>query len=199
MKYILSILLSMKLLSGQAMEELGTISMPLQPADTSLNELSLNDTLDTLKCGHWAKGDYIIYIKLAPFLAMIEHEYASLLEAREKDKGTNPELLEIYDATIKRFSTAIHQLREGKEGFDLRQLVLYVGLDNSLRDAGHGIELELYVRSYVEKGNVAIYYKGQRIDTLKCRVVSDVVMSTINLYYDDDKNSLFQYYGYINW
>jgi hypothetical protein len=189
----------MKLLSGQAMEELGTISMPLQPADTSLNELSLNDTLDTLKCGHWAKGDYIIYIKLAPFLAMIEHEYASLLEAREKDKGTNPELLEIYDATIKRFSTAIHQLREGKEGFDLRQLVLYVGLDNSLRDAGHGIELELYVRSYVEKGNVAIYYKGQRIDTLKCRVVSDVVMSTINLYYDDDKNSLFQYYGYINW
>lgn len=189
----------MKVLSGQAMDHFGAFTMPLQPADSSLNELSLNDTLDTLKCGHWAKGDYIIYIKLAPFLAMIEHEYASLLEAREKDNNTNPELVPIYDATIKRFSTAIHLLREAKEGFDLGQLVLYVGLDNSLRDVGHAVELDLYVRSYVEKGNVAIYYKGQRIYALKCRVVSDVVMSTINLYYDDDKNSLFQYYGYINW
>jgi hypothetical protein len=96
-------------------------------------------------------------------------------------------------------ANAINQLNDSINGFDLRRLILYVGPENIERNKGNSVEVVLYVRQCLEKGNVVVFYKGMRIYKLKYRMVKDHVMSTIKIYFEDDINYAFSYFGYINW
>lgn len=169
------------------------------PADTITTELLLNPTMDTLNSGYWTSKDYKLYIKLEDYEKYLHNEYSSLLQAMQCDLKNDSVNTIHYKLYAARFLQAINQINTTKGGFDLRQLAVYVGTENTQRNNGNSAEVELYVRGELEKGNAAVFYRGQRIYKLNKRTISDVVLSTIKIYFDDVENFVFSYFGYIHW
>lgn len=177
---------------------LATQSLAL-PMDTARMELLLNPSIDSTKCGVWETGDYKISIPLQSLTDYIEENYLSLIGVMEKDSQRDTSLYNLYKISADRYLNAHNQLKAAQHGFDLRKLVLYVGLENIEYNKGSSTEIELYVRSMLEKGDAVVHYKGQRIKKMNKITHADLVMSTIKIYFDDENNFAFTYFGYINW
>lgn len=198
-KYLWTILLLIPPFAGHAQHPSDTIRSPFPAMDTLHTEIRLNKAIDTLKCGIWVNGDYRIYIEMEPFMAMLQKEYDGLIQAFQNTSKNDSAMLPLYQATAQRYRNAIDQLSNIPHGFDFRSLALYVGRENAERNRGNSVEVETYVRNLLTNGNVAIFYKGQRIYTLKGIRLEDHVMSVITLYYDDQNNYAFKYFGHIRW
>lgn len=171
---------------------------PLHPVDTIKTEIQLNKLMDTLNCGYWKTGDYTLYIKLQPFLESLQMDYSGLTKTMNtiKNDSVNFNRYHVYAA---RYLKTIHQLKNAENTVDLRQVVLYLGPENAERNKGNSVEVELFVRNALENGNAAVFYKNQRVFKLTKRTVKDYVMSNIKIYFEDDSNYAFSYFGYINW
>ena len=167
--------------------------------DTARMELLLNPSIDSTRCGVWETGDYKISIPLQPLTDNIEKNYLTLMDAMENDSRMDTSLYNFYKITADRHLVVLNQLKAAKHGLDLRKLVLYVGLDNIEYNKGSSTAIELFVRSKLEKGEAIVHYKGQRINKMNIVTYADLVMSTIKMYYDDENNFAFSYFGYINW
>ena len=169
------------------------------PMDTTRMELLLNPSIDSTHCGVWETGDYKISIPLQSLKDYFEENYLSLIGVNEKEPQMDSATYNRYKIYADRYLVALNQLKAANHGFDLRQLVLYVGLENIEYNKGSSAEIELFVRSKLEKGDAIVQYKGQRINKMNIVTHADLVMSTIKMYYDDENNFAFSYFGYINW
>jgi hypothetical protein len=199
MKFILVILIIATRFLGFSQESSNPVLKLIQPIDTVVTEIQLNPSLDTLKSSCWENGDYKIYIKTEAFIAYLQNEYSSLVRAMELEINKYSLTLARYNLYANRYLKAINQLDTTENGFDLRQLILYIGPENSDRNKGNSDIVELYVRMAVENGNAPVFYRGKRIFKLKKLIINSYVMSEIKIYFDDDKNYLFSYFGHINW
>lgn len=199
MKFILVILLISTRFFGFSQESSDPVLKLIQPIDTVVTEIQLNPSLDTLKSSYWENGDYKIYIKTQAFIAYLQNEYSSLVRAMQLEINKDSLTLDRYNLYATRYLKAINQIDTNENGFDLRQLILYIGPENSERNKGNSEIVELYLRMSVENGNATVFYRGKRIFKLKKLILNDYIMSTIKIYFDDDKNYLFSYYGHINW
>lgn len=199
MKYLWTILLWIPPFAGHAQPPSDSLRSPFPAMDTLHTEILLNKAIDTLKCGVWVNGDYRIYIEMEPFMAMLQNVYEGLIHAIQNTSNNDSAMLPLYQATAQRYRNAIDQLSNNPYGFDFRSLALYVGPENAERNRGNSVEVESYVKQQLEEGKAVVFYKGQRIYQLKCLVVKDYVMSTIRIYFDDEENCAFNYFGYIHW
>ncbi|MEI7979960.1 MAG: hypothetical protein WCI53_14015 [Bacteroidota bacterium] len=199
MKYIFVILIISIPFFGYSQNFSDTLKSPFYSIDTIQTEILLKDSIDLLKCGFWENGDYRIFVEIPQFAITLQNDCSGLINGMQNDIKNDSVTLVLYKKYAERYLNAINQLRDSNNGFDFRRLVLYVGPENIERNKGNSVEVELYVRQQLEKGNVAVFYKGDRIYKLKYRMVKDNVMSTIKIYFDDDTNFVFSYFGYINW
>ena len=199
MKFILVILLIATRFFGFSQKSSEPVMKLIQPIDTVITEIQLNPSLDTSKSSFWENGDYKIYIKTQAFIAYLQNEYSSLERGKQLDINKDSLTLDRYNLFATRYLKAINQIDTTENGFDLRQLILYIGPENSERNKGNSEIVELYLRNSVENGNATVFYQGKRIFKLKKRILNDYIMSTIKIYFDDEKSYVFSYYGHINW
>ena len=199
MKFILVILLIATRFFGFSQESSDPELKLTRQIDTVVTEIQLNPSLDTLKSSYWENGDYKIYIKTQAFIAYLQNEYTSLVRAMQLEINNDSLTLDRYNLYANRYLKAINQIDTTENGFNLRQLILYIGPENNERNKGNSDIVELYVRMAVENGNAPVFYRGERIFKLKKVIMNDYIMSTIKIYFDDEKNYLFSYYGHINW
>ena len=199
MKFSLVILLIATRFLGFSQESSDPVLKLIQPIDTVVTEIQLNPSLDTSKSSIWENGDYKIYIKTQAFIAYLQNEYSNLLQAMQQDFNKDSLTLVRYNVFATRYLKAINQIDTTENGFDLRQLILYIGPENSESNKGNSEIVELYLRMAIENGNASVFYRGKRIFKLKKLILNDYVMSTIKIYFDDDKNYVFSYFGHINW
>ena len=104
-----------------------------------------------------------------------------------------------YQLYIDRYAKAVDQISRAENGFDLRSLVVYIGPDNIKDKEMLTSDVNQYVQKLVQEGQAIVYYKGQRIYRLKIHFEMDFIRSIYTYYYETISNSIFNYYGYINW
>lgn len=168
-------------------------------ADSVIVEFQLSKTINESRMGLWKNGDYDIYIQIDTLEVSLRKSYEELLNATNKIDINDTVNLKRYKIYTERYLNAANQLKEAKNGFDLRLLVLYIGNDNEKQNKGNSSIVDEFVKGLVCKGNASVFYKGKRIYTLKRRTDSDLVMSIIRIYKDQITNCAYTYYGYINW
>lgn len=168
--------------------------------DTVFSEISLSSTLDTLESGYWKTGDYTVYIKRVLVENYLQENYLALAKAKNTTEIQNDSVslarLTLYE---QRYQKALDMFLNTKSDLDLTKLVVYIGLENDVRNKGKSDEIELIVRNNVAKGNAVVFYKGQRIFKLKSKYTSDYIMSRTLLFFEDENNVVFSYIGHINW
>jgi len=170
-----------------------------QHVDTALSVIQLSDSLDTLRCARWQNGDYTIYIDLLAYAHSLRQDYEALMLVAQNEPSQETETYTRNKSTADRYLYAYNQMNGAQFGYDLKQLVLYVGIEKAEHNVGNSSIVELYVRQHLEEGKAAVFYKRQRIYTLNKRILSDFVMSIISIYFDDDKNVAFTFFGHIHW
>lgn len=199
MKFLLMILLISTRGLGYSQTNYDPVLRPIQQIDTILTEILLNDTINPLHCDLWENGDYKIFIETETFVAFLMNEHSGIIREMHNTMKNDSTAYLRYHMYGERYRSAIMQLLEAESGFDLRSLAVYVGPENDEMNKGNSATVELFVRQFLENGNAAVFYKGQRIFKLYKKTTLDPVMSIIRIYFDDDTNYAFQYFGYINW
>ncbi len=199
MKSIFFLILLLSQINGYSQVDSNKYQSPFPALDSIYFEIQLNKSIDTVNNCYWKNGDYKIFIQREKVLNYLEEYYSGITSAMQTNLGGDTGLQRRNKMYAARYLKALIKVKEIDSSFNLRSLVVYTGYENAERNKGNSAEIEAYVRQLLEKGQVVVYYKGQRVFKLKKRVVKDIVMSTINIYYDDDKNYAFFYFGYINW
>lgn len=199
MKSIFVLFLFLTQMLGYSQADSNKFSSPFPALDSVYSEISLNNSLDTVNTCYWKNGDYKFFIEREKVLNYLEENYSGITRAMQSILASDTATLNRYKMYAARYEKAIKQVKEINSNFDLRSLVVYIGPENAERNKGNSTELETYARTLLENGEAVVYYKGRRVFKLKRRVVYDIVMSTIHIYYDDDKNYAFFYFGHINW
>lgn len=199
MKPIFVLIILLFQIKGYSQVGSNKFSSPFPALDSIYFEIQLNKSLDTVNACYWKNGDYKIFIQREKVLNYLDEYYSGITNAMQTNLGGDTGLQRRNKMYAARYLKALIQVKEIDSSFNLRSLVVYIGYDNAERNKGNSAEIETYVRQLVENGQAVVYYKDQRVFKLKKRVVNDMVMSTINIYYDDDENYAFFYFGYINW
>lgn len=161
-------------------------------------EINLSDSIDTSQFGFWESGDYKILINTKPVITYCEEGYHALIQSQKQLVNDTNEFNR-YQKYIDQLSTAQKKLKSDTNGIDLRKIALYFGPENDYLNKGNSYEIESLVKNALEKGEAMVYYKGSRIDKLQKKTDGDYVMSVVKIYFDDETNPAFSYYGYIRW
>jgi hypothetical protein len=102
-------------------------------------------------------------------------------------------------------------LEQAANGFDLKTLVIYEGVESVNRNLEDFRILESYLKNLVEHGKALVYFKGERIYTLCCiselmnqghlETVQDILNQgyEIRTFYEEPDNSLFIDYSIMGW
>ncbi|KOY86191.1 hypothetical protein AD998_08540 [bacterium 336/3] len=153
--------------------------------------------------GLWTNGDYKIYVELSVLEADFRDVYKSYINVSTNRKNMDTVTVNLYKATAERYLFVAEQLKVAKNGFDLRNLVIYFGLDNEQQNKGDSFIVESYIRQLVERGNAALFYKGNRIFTLKKIMQLEGTGVgfgyEVRIYFDNAENYAFKYYIHNNW
>jgi hypothetical protein len=171
----------------------------LPGSETYDSEMQLSDMVPETNLGLWQKGDYNVYVPIDGYEKNLKESYESLVKAIKELPETDSTNRVRYQLYIDRYALALEQINKAENGFDLKTLVVYIGPENIKDKEMLTSDVNLYVQKLVQEGQAIVYYKGQRIYRLKIRYTMDVIMSTYTYYYDTPSNSIFNYYGYINW
>lgn len=161
-------------------------------------EIELTDSIDTKQYGFWETGDYKILVNTKPIITYCEDGYKALIQSQKQLVNDTNEFNR-YQKYIDQLSTAQKKLKSDTNGIDLRKISLYCGPENEELNKGNSYEIESLVKNALEKGEAMVYYKGSRIDKLQKKTDGDYVMSVVKIYFDDEINPAFSYYGYIRW
>ena len=172
---------------------------PYAGADTTQGVMQLKELPDSASLSYWQTGEYKIYIETAGVVQYLDEGYKSLLVAMDRDYAHDSIGRQRCEVYAQRYLKAYNAITAQENDFDLRQLVVYIGLDHAERNQGSSSEIEWLVRNAVEQGLAEVYYKGERIKHIQFLTIADPVMSIISVYYDDPGVCAFTYYGYINW
>ena len=161
-------------------------------------EINLSDSIDTSQYGFWETGDYKILINTKPVITYCEEGYHALIQSQKKLVNDTNEFNR-YQKYIDQLSMAQKQLKAVPNGFDLKKIVLYFGPENDYLNKGNSYEIESLVKNALEKEEAMVFYKGTRVFKLQKKTDGDYVMSVVKIYFDDETNPAFSYYGYIRW
>ncbi|MCU0360947.1 MAG: hypothetical protein MUF75_09555 [Bacteroidia bacterium] len=167
--------------------------------DSAIVELQLSKTINESRMGLWKNGDYDIYVEISPLEQYLRTSYEDMIRAKREINMNDSVNLQVYKTFAQRYLEAANQLKEAQNGFDLRGLVLYIGNGNEEQKKGNSSIIDGYIKESVMKGDAAVFYKGERIYTLKRRTDADLSMSIIRIYKDHIDNCAYTYFGYINW
>lgn len=168
-------------------------------------EIELSRDLNERRMGIWVKGDYKIYVELEKiatnFRWTCQSDERSISYFIDKDSN----LVNHFKSNLKRYETAVDQLENAKDGFDLKTLILYSGVEDIKQNVGNSILVENEVRQQVEKGAAIVFYKGVRIYKLKTNYElkeNGGLMNRgyeIRTYFDDLENCIFTQYYHLGW
>jgi hypothetical protein len=185
--------------SGFSQTGLESRSLFGKAIDSNFIEIKLTNKAIDSRMGVWVNGDYAIHVELDTLEAHFRQDYTDLLNAMEhlfKDDSAAINRCKIY---IPRYLKAVNELNHAENGFDLRQLAVYMGPENEKQNKGNSTEVDRIVRQRVEEGKAAVFFKGERIYTLKKKVRWDHIMTTIAIFYKEEDNWAYNYIGHINW
>jgi len=174
-------------------------------------EIELSHEIPVPRMGKWVKGDYTVYISLDTLSLHFRRCEHSITRSLEYYKDQDSNLANYFRATQNRYGRAAKQLEEAANGFNLKNLIIYEGIENSNRNLEDFAILESYLKQRVEQGKALVFYKGQHIFTL-CRIsemnnggrlesVSDILNHgyEIRTFYDQPENCIFYEYQHLGW
>ena len=120
-------------------------------------------------------------------------------------------LLNYFTATAQRYDVAATQTENAKNGFDLKTLIIYEGIENSRRNLEDFAILERHIKQLVEQQKAIVFFKGERIYTLFYLIepnvkggestVSEILNNgySTKAFFDQPDNCLFYEYTHLGW
>ena len=163
------------------------------------------------RMGVWANGDYSILVSLDSLSAHFRKSQHELKRSIDYYVDKDSNLANYFSATQNRYDTAATILEQAENGFDLKTLSIYEGIEHSDRNLEDSRILENYIKQLVEQQKAIVFYKGQRIFTL-CytaesnhnggeRTVSEILNHgyTTRAFFDQPDNCLFYEYTHLGW
>ena len=135
----------------------------------------------------------------------------SITRSLEYYKDQDSSLANYFRATQNRYGTAATILEQAANGFDLKTLRIYEGIENPNRNLEDFRILESYIKNRVEQGKAIVLYKNKRIYTLcgnyemsnqgRVETVQDILNRgyEIRTFYDEPDNCLFFEVQILGW
>ena len=199
MKFILLLLLMALQQLSYAQDAAQPFLPPGFAKDSILTEIQLSKTIDESRMGIWETGTYKICIPLQALEEYFRKEHTSLIDAMEHQYRNDTAAAARCKLYAERYLLVVHQLKAAKNGYDLKQLVIYVGPNNEIYNRGNSSTVNMFIRQWVENGNAVVFHKGKRIYTLHKLVQWDAAMSAIKIYHTERDDCAYNYIGHINW
>ena len=174
-------------------------------------EIELSHETPVPRMGKWVRGDYTVFISLDTLSMHFRRCEQSITRSLEYYKDQDSNLANYFRATQNRYGTAATILEQGKNGFDLKTLRIYEGMENSHRNLEDFAILESYIKQRVEQGKALVFFKGKRIYTLcansemsnqgRVDTVQDILNRgyEIRTFYDEPDNCLFHEVQILGW
>jgi hypothetical protein len=174
-------------------------------------EIELSHEIPVPRMGKWVKGDYTVYTSLDTLSLHFRRCEHSITRSLEYYKDQDSNLANYFRATQNRYGRAAKQLEQAANGFDLKKLRIYEGIENSHRNLEDFSILEGYVKNRVEQGKAIVMYKNERIYTLcgnseminqgRLDTVQDILNRgyEIRTFYDEPDNCLFIEVSILGW
>jgi hypothetical protein len=179
------------------------VALPIVGMAQTVNVIKLNDTLNETRLGLWANGDYKLYINMDELETVYRKAHKFYLDEGTIRFAHDTASSNFYITTAARYQVAANQLQHAENGFNLRNLIVYTGLDNPIENNGSSYEVNRYVTIMVESGNAKVYFKENRVFTLKkqTQFVGHGLGfgAQIRIYYDDSTHCAFQYNQHYGW
>jgi len=174
-------------------------------------EIELSHETPVPRMGNWIRGDYTVFISLDTLSMYFRRCQQSITISLDYYKDKDSNLANYFRATQNRYGTAATQLEQAVNGFDLKILRIYEGIDNSNRNIDDFRILEAYIKNRVEQGKAIVMYKNERIYTLcgnsemtnqgRVDTVQDILNRgyEIRTFYDEPDNCLFYDVSIMGW
>ena len=174
-------------------------------------EITLSHEAPVPRMGKWVRGDYTVSISLDTLSMHFRRCEQSITRSLEYYKDQDSSLANYFRATQNRYGRAATQLEQAANGFDLKILRIYEGIDNSNRNLDDFRILEAYIKNRVEQGKAIVMYKNERIYTLcgNSEMTNqggvDTVQAILNwgyeirTFYDEPDNCLFIEVSILGW
>ena len=169
----------------------------------TISEITLiKDTPET-RLGIWKKGDYKTLIELDALTSNLKNAvtgYSKYIEYSYTDTLSTL----FYNQMITRYNVAIEQLEKAKNNYDLKNIVLYYGLDDMDRNKESSAIIEENVMQFIKRGKAIIVYKGERIYSLKSKftLTGDDFLNRgyeTKVYYETPDNCVNIYNYHLGW
>ena len=174
-------------------------------------EIELSHEVPVSRMGKWVRGDYTVSISLDTLAMHFRRCEQSITRSLEYYKDQDSSLANYFRATQTRYGRAATQLEQAANGFDLKTLIIYEGIENSNRNLEDFAILESYLKQRVEQGKAMVFFKGKRIYTLcgnsemsnqgRVDTVQDILNRgyEIRTFYDEPDNCLFFEVQILGW
>ena len=174
-------------------------------------EIELSHEIPVLRMGAWTRGDYCILVSLDSLSSHLRRCQHDLKRSIDYYVDRDSSLLNYFTATAQRYDVAATQTENAKNGFDLKTLIIYEGIENSKRNLEDFAILERYLKQLVEQQKAIVLFKGERIYTLFYLIDSNVkggettVSEILNngystkAFFDQPDNCLFYEYTHLGW
>jgi hypothetical protein len=174
-------------------------------------EIALSHESPVPRMGEWVRGDYTVSISLDTLSMHFRRCEQSITRSLEYYKDQDSNLANYFRATQNRYGRAATQLEQATNGFDLKTLIIYEGMENSSRNLEDSRILESYIKQRVEQGKDLVFFKGKRIFTLcgssemsnqgRIDTVQDILNRgyEIRTFYDEPDNCLFYEVQILGW
>jgi hypothetical protein len=174
-------------------------------------EIALSHESPVPRMGKWVRGDYTVFISLDTLSMHFRRCEQSITRSLEYYKDQDSSLANYFRATQNRYGRAATQLEQATNGFDLKTLIIYEGMENSSRNLEDSRILESYIKQRVEQGKDPVFFKGKRIFTLcgssemsnqgRVDTVQDILNRgyEIRTFYDEPDNCLFYEVQILGW
>ena len=174
-------------------------------------EIELSHETPVPRMGNWIRGDYTVFISLDTLSMHFRRCQQSITRSLDYYKDKDSNLANYFRATQNRYGRAATQLEQATNGFDLKTLIIYEGMENSNRNLEDSRILESYIKQRVEQGKDLVFFKGKRIFTLcgssemsnqsRIDTVQDILNRgyEIRIFYDEPDNCLFFEVQILGW
>jgi hypothetical protein len=174
-------------------------------------EIALSHESPVPRMGKWVRGDYTVFISLDTLSVHFRRCEQSITRSLEYYKDQDSNLANYFRATQNRYGRAATQLEQATNGFDLKTLIIYEGMEHPNRNLEDSRILESYIKQRVEQGKALVFFKGKRIYTLcgnsemsnqgRVDTVQDILNRgyEIRTFYDEPDNCLFYEYYHMGW
>lgn len=169
----------------------------------TISEFTLSKDIPETRLGIWEKGDYKSLIEIDDLTINFRNAvdyYSKYIDYTYTDSLSKL----FYNQMITRYMVAIEQLEKAKNNYDLKNIVLYYGLDDVERNKEPSAIVEENVMQFLKSGRAIVYYKGERIFTLKSKtiVTGDDILTLgteTRVYYDIPENCVNVYFKHLGW